>query len=253
MRKRHAFTLIELLVVIAIISLLVSILLPSLQEARELAKRTACSSNIHQLQVAFFTYDSEYDELPPGNWGTAFTLRLYVDNYMESEYETSKELTLCPSVGEFRASDYYLAWAGDWGFGRLGYNYFGGYGGNGQPDSGWSRDGWYLGQYYWLYGGLGLYPHRRLQDVEDPANLSMFMDFANPVGPLSSAVKPERSSHVGPDGLLAEGENVGFMDGHIEWHEMIPGKTWIVGRDGSGDRFWWTPSFPMPAGATVLN
>jgi prepilin-type N-terminal cleavage/methylation domain-containing protein len=52
----HGFTLIELLVVIAIISLLVSILLPSLRQAVALAKRTVCSSNLHQIGIALQFY-----------------------------------------------------------------------------------------------------------------------------------------------------------------------------------------------------
>ena len=47
-RRMRGFTLIELLVVIAIISLLVSILIPSLKRAKELARRAVCASNLHQ-------------------------------------------------------------------------------------------------------------------------------------------------------------------------------------------------------------
>jgi prepilin-type N-terminal cleavage/methylation domain-containing protein/prepilin-type processing-associated H-X9-DG protein len=61
MRRFSGFTLIELLVVIAIISLLVSILLPSLSKAKELAYRAVCSTNLHSIVLAQEQYCSDYD------------------------------------------------------------------------------------------------------------------------------------------------------------------------------------------------
>ena len=65
MRKTKGFTLIELLVVIAIIALLVSILLPSLNRARELAKRAMCGSNLSGIGKAFALYNGENDDAWP--------------------------------------------------------------------------------------------------------------------------------------------------------------------------------------------
>ena len=60
---RKAFTLIELLVVVAIIALLVSILVPSLNQAREVALRAVCGSNLHQLHVGTMTFAQANDGL----------------------------------------------------------------------------------------------------------------------------------------------------------------------------------------------
>jgi len=64
-RTAPAFTLIELLIVISIISLLIAILLPSLQNAKKAAQATACLSNQRQLALVMSTYATDYDQTLP--------------------------------------------------------------------------------------------------------------------------------------------------------------------------------------------
>jgi prepilin-type N-terminal cleavage/methylation domain-containing protein len=66
-RTQRGFTLVELLVVIAIIGILVALLLPAVQAARESARRTQCSSNLKQLALALQDYHDVWHLFPPGS------------------------------------------------------------------------------------------------------------------------------------------------------------------------------------------
>jgi len=107
------FTLIELLVVIAIISLLVSILLPSLNQAKELARQAVCMSNLRSLTLTQLLYAQDSDgwstplfswysdsiDSNKSNWGgDVWTLMLMKGGYIDEPGEGSSSNFNCPSL-----------------------------------------------------------------------------------------------------------------------------------------------------------
>lgn len=63
---RHGFTLVEVLVTIAIISVLIALLLPAVQAARETARKVTCSNHLKQIGIALNNYAESHKSFPPG-------------------------------------------------------------------------------------------------------------------------------------------------------------------------------------------
>jgi prepilin-type N-terminal cleavage/methylation domain-containing protein len=68
-QSNHGFTIVELLVVIAIIGILIALLLPAVQAARESARRTECRNHLKQIALAFLNHESSQGHLPTSGWG----------------------------------------------------------------------------------------------------------------------------------------------------------------------------------------
>jgi prepilin-type N-terminal cleavage/methylation domain-containing protein len=145
---RNGLTLIELLVVIAIITILLALLLPAVQSAREAAHAIKCSNNLKQLGLALHSYENVHLTFPiDDNFQTFYTSVLpYVEQHKDSAiFGSPVELFLCPS----RRSN--VGPRDDYGAGH-------------HPDW-WSRDfpayrGWYSvlgGPYFPNYSGGAKY------------------------------------------------------------------------------------------------
>lgn len=84
--RKQGFTLVELLVVIAIIGVLVALLLPAVQSAREAARRMSCSNNLKQIGLAVHNYHDTFLAMPAGSYhGTMGTWQVVILPYIEQK------------------------------------------------------------------------------------------------------------------------------------------------------------------------
>ncbi|NUQ01195.1 MAG: DUF1559 domain-containing protein [Armatimonadetes bacterium] len=229
-RGARAFTLIELLVVIAIIAILAAILFPVFAKAREKARQSSCQSNVKQLMIGTMQYVQDYDERLPLRWNGATQFGATAINLIDevSPYMKNKQLFTCPSWSVVRTTV-----QGDW---MLSYTWAGGApvhvagtasgtvcpgcgktvpSGNGYP-----------------FDGNGSYS---LSQLEAPANTIGVCELKAGEGGTDhdTTVAPDgwyfRRSQVAANAPHNDGNNYGFMDGHVKWLKETSIGQWSVG------------------------
>jgi prepilin-type N-terminal cleavage/methylation domain-containing protein len=104
-RRRNAFTLVELLVVIAIIGILVALLLPAVQAAREAARRMQCTNRLKQLALAEHNYHDVFKCFAPQRTGTGPNINNGGD-YDLANWALSGFVSLCPFYEQQQVFDY---------------------------------------------------------------------------------------------------------------------------------------------------
>lgn len=208
-RVAAGFTLIEMLLVVAILSLLISILMPTLSQSRESASIVVCKNNQHQVHTAISAYAAgnqrrfPYDTvMPNGPW--LWDLTRTTTEELIASAGGKVDIFFCPSNPQQNAS---IHWNYSGNYRVLGYFFLF------KRASGQAATFNLAGGKQWVRSFSSQQNHSTQELITD-ANLASGSNFSQIIG---GSPIPHRSSHLDAKTGQPTGGNILFLDGHVEW------------------------------------
>jgi prepilin-type N-terminal cleavage/methylation domain-containing protein len=250
---RRGFTLIEMLVVISIMALLVALLLPALQAARESSHRVMCASNLRQWGIMANNYaESNKGDYPGGtawgandifddvNLGTQASPVWEGTQYKMPDYGFNIPMTQCPSRKQPRWS-WSFNFPGNWF--ATDYFHFFGRSSRAQDDSlNFQRTGWTVWGYWWWNEGWKT--RAPVVNQKWPRSLRSVMAYDRSWTSLHTGYyydQPgfdDQSNHLAGNGQgypkYAAGANYLLVDGSVTWENLSDGNVYFYGTRPSG-------------------
>lgn len=237
-KPERNFTLIELLVVIAIIAILAAMLLPSLRQAREVAKRIVCAGNLKQTSVMSHIYASNYRGFLPRTYaGTQGALFLdnSADRFLDFFCPDSKntDVFVCPS-SKFIGAPQFAPGVYSWKYFITSYRFVS-FRGSIDANANYDFYGTYLyNNFPTDKSGLFRAPTINMywggRTVNDDDALGPFGVYIHPPSEAPLAVdgfrldypswNPYASGQEAQNNHEAKGVNMAYIDGHVKWHPI---------------------------------